>query len=84
VPLRETMHVKGMVKAPLRQELKIPLRQTVHPKIAGEVQALVRLEGGMPARLEGELEAEVQLADPLRARIGELRFGAREVAVELR
>jgi hypothetical protein len=83
VPLKQSFRVKGMVKAPLRETIEIPIKQTIHPKLTGDLEATVKLEGSMPARLEGELNAEVSLDQPLRAKIGTLRMHARELDFEL-
>jgi len=83
VPLKKTFRVKGLVKAPLRETIEIPIKQTIHPKLAGDLEATVKLEGNMPARLEGELDADVSLDQPLPAKIGELRVHASEVSFEL-
>jgi hypothetical protein len=83
LPIAQSFHVKGLVRAPIRDVLSIPIKQTVHPKLDQEIAAVVHLDGQFPAQLQGELNAEVALDQPLPTHVGALHIDAHDVAFEV-
>ncbi len=83
VPLTQRIRVQGKVRAPIDQRISVPIQMTVHPKLEA-ITATVQLAGNVPAKLEGDLEAKVMFDRPLAAKLGSVRIGIEDVAIERR
>jgi hypothetical protein len=70
VPIRDALRVTGTVHVPLKQRLRIPLHQTLHPRVAGAVPVTVKVAGSLPAEVRGDVHTDIRLAEPLQTTLG--------------
>jgi hypothetical protein len=73
-----------VVEADLKQQLEVPLKQILHPNMSEAIPVSVQLSGAVPARVEGALAATVDVTQPLKTQLGEIRVDARDVRASRR
>lgn len=84
VQIQKTLRVKGLVDVPVRENIQVPLRQTIHPDIPPSIPLSITLKSAMPARLKASLDATIAIDQVLPAEIGEVRVNAGDVRIESR
>ena len=82
LPLKETFRVRGTIQAPIAQTIRVPLRKTIRPTLASQLPVRVSLAGKFPALIKGTVDSNVAIDAPLQTRLGPIRFGAADVALE--
>jgi hypothetical protein len=83
VALKETFRVRGMIVAPIEQTVRIPLEKTIRPTLGPDLPVRVSLSGKFPALIKAQLDSSVTIDAPVNTRLGPMRFGARDVALEI-
>ena len=81
LPLKQRLRVKGNVRAPIDRRIRVPIRQTLHPKLAEPLDAVVELESKVPATLGKELQAKIAFDRAVPARLGTVQINAEDVAI---
>lgn len=81
--MRQTLHVTGRVEVPIKQRIRVPLRQTIHPH-PEELAVRVKLESRMPAHIKADLNAEVAVDGKVPTRIGGPHIAADELSLQPR
>jgi hypothetical protein len=84
IPFKQELRVVGKVKVPISERIRVPIRQTMHPRLAEPLVASVELEGLVPATLDGELEARISFDEPVAAGLSSMHFDSGDVALERR
>lgn len=83
LPLKETFRVRGTITAPIDQTVRVPLRKTIRPTLGPELPVSVTLAGKFPALIKATLDSTVAIDAPVQTRLGPIRVGARDVALEM-
>jgi len=83
VPVHQTLNVQGTVRAPIRANVPIHLQHTIRPKMTEDVDALVRIRGEVPAKVDG-VHADVQLDKPVDALIAPLSVSVEDLSFKLK
>ena len=84
VPIDQSFHVRGMIHAPIKQRLRVPLHKTISAKLATDTPVQVKLSGQMPAYLETKIDATVSIDKTIPTRLQPLRIAANDVSVDWR
>jgi hypothetical protein len=83
VALKETFRVRGTITAPIEQTVRVPLEKTIRPTLGPDLPVRVSLSGKFPALIKAQLDSSVTIDAPVNTRLGPMRFGARDVALEI-
>jgi hypothetical protein len=83
VALKETFRVRGTITAPIEQTVRVPLVKTIRPTLGPDLPVRVSLSGKFPALIKAQLDSSVTIDAPVNTRLGPMRFGARDVALEI-
>jgi hypothetical protein len=84
VPLNQTFRVRGMIEAPIKHTVTVPIHKIMHPNLGLEMPVTVQLTGKVPAQLKASLDASVSINDKVQTRLGDIMIRAKDVALELK